>query len=252
MTARISQGLEETHTSQGKEYSIEYYCASDNDVSSIMQNVYAVANWTGSAYARVSMATKRSVGVSGPPYIVRMTSVPADASNTNDPRNQSDLGNQKMERLSVGEIYIEPAWFSLKKATTEDVGKKNLEDNACVAGEWIYTNATTVSKGSANSKLSPLTGSYTDSNLLNVIEKVFRTITYEVTVNTKTSIASFLNDIDTIPGNTTPPGGSASWHIKDKQANSTYDINGTAWLQINIKWEKLPDELIAIGFSGWK
>lgn len=250
MTARISQGLEETHTQQGIEYSIEYYCASDNDVSSVMQNVYAIANWTGSAYARVSMAAKRPVGISGPPYIVRMTSIPADIMNANDPRNQADLGNQKIEKLSVGEIYIEPAWFSLKKATTEDVGKKNLENAACVAGDWIYKNATTSSMGTPDNKASTLIGSYTASNLLNVIEKVFRTITYEVTVNTRTGIVSFLNDIDSIPGNTYPPG--SGWHIKDKQANSVYDINGVSWLQTNVKWEKLPDELRAIGFTGWK
>jgi hypothetical protein len=127
MTAVISQGLEENRTSQGIEYSIEYYCATDNDVASIIQNVYDIANWTPSAYARVSAVNKRSVGVSGAPYIVRMTSIPADVNYTNDPRDASDLGNQKIEKLSISEIYIEPAWFSLKKATAEDEGKKILK-----------------------------------------------------------------------------------------------------------------------------
>jgi len=131
MTAVISQGLEENRTSQGIEYSIEYYCTTDNDVAGIIQNVYDVANWTGSNFARVSAVSKRSVGISGPPYIVRMTSIPADANYTNDPRDASDLGNQKIEKISISEIYIEPAWFSLRKATTEDEGKKNLDGNEC-------------------------------------------------------------------------------------------------------------------------
>lgn len=251
MTAQISQGLEEIQTERGTEYSVEYYCATDNDVLSVKQNVYDVANWTGAAYARVSTVSKKSVGISGPPYIIRMTSVPADAYNTNDPRNKSDLGSQKIEKLSVSEIYIEPDWFSLKKATSEDVGKKNLNSEACVVGDYIYKNATTSSVGSPDSKSNILTGSVSSSaNLLNVIDKVFKKQNYEVTVNTKTSMSSLSNNVDDVPGNTTPPGNG--WRVADKQATTVFDVNGDSWNQLNVKWEKVPDELRNIGFTAWK
>jgi len=115
-----------------------------------------------------------------------------------------------------------------------------------------YNNATTESIGTPNTKLSPLIGFYSATNLLNILEKVFKTIIYEVTVNTKTSISSFIQDIDQVPANTFPPWSGSSWHIKDKQANTVYDSKGAVWLQINIKWEKLPVELRDIGFTGWK
>lgn len=150
---QVIQRLSVKNSQRGTLYTIGYFLYDTEYASNKYYYGDSAASWTGDSGAYVYEANYTR-DASSQHWILFMTAISGDY---NWPALRISEDVQKS--MSEGSIIVYPSWFGVKAATAEDARNKlwNLNRTPCKAGEWIFYNATTSSKGTASYKESPFT-----------------------------------------------------------------------------------------------
>lgn len=234
MTTRISRPLVESRTSRGIDYNIEYYCETDDDKNSVAQSIGDKSNFKNGA--EISQVRITCLYDNVAPYLVELTATQGDEDYNGSGVGNKDFSTKILDSYSLAEFTFEPEHFGIITATAEDesADRKNTANAACKKGDWIYKNATSSSRGSADLTSASFSFSSSPLDMSPYLSGTpYKCQTKEVAYYTKSSPASAIASTRHKPSGT-------SWKLDSQDIREVIDSKGKVWTKVLKRYKQTP------------
>ncbi len=256
-------GPESAITESGTSFELSFYVSQDDydnflatykpgsDADWVPESERKNPNGTTIQY----VVTELNKGWKGPDsWTVTVSAKPAQEAVFNN--TESNLADDYSGRYFSGSITLSPNMFGARKAsqTDQDSTLRNVDNNFCVVGDYVYRDATNSSKGSPNYSRSPFSNSSGLSHPEKYIGQKYAVTVYECTFHRKCrlkSVGEFCGINGSISNTELRPhdwNTSGKWRVvpggKGQQLELLHDNNGDAWVKITRRMIHAPLNLL--------
>ncbi len=235
MSRQIGE-IETSVTEASTHYQIKYF-VKNKDLEDYIPEIKSKATWVPGD----CVVTSFQKNPLGPHWTLAITAAPRQDLNSDDPNEFV------MKTYDTSEFCFDCKCWGAREASSVDVKNRilNVYGEPCDENDYLFGNATSSNKGTANYAYSPF---YNSSNInTELIGQTVKTMIYCCTFYSRRNInyfADFMGVNGSFSVKCRPSITSiARWRVETQSLNNKKDANGKIWVRVSRKMMLAPEGL---------